>query len=382
MQELASLAWNPFVAWLVLGVGAVLLLATLGMPLRGLPRAVGALRQRAVTAAGAHPLWLALAAATGMGGITGGVLAVRWGGPGALVWMWIATVLGMAIAFAEGSLAARAPSDDEPASVHLTQVPKLGGLLAPMYAIAVVVMALVVGAAFQAHEASAVLESTLGVPPQYAAIGLAVAAAPFVLLPKLRTSLFLLVPVAVVLYAVAVIGSLGESTAPLGLLLGDAFNQAFGVAPVAAGAAGGGVSLAIAHGVLRATMAGEGGLGSAALLDMRSRSRASAGAIAMLVPLLASGVVGTLSALLVMGGPSQGEPIADPQLVALERNVGAGLRPSQQVGQTVVLPEDTTMEADQHYAMRLRSNPRGHAMAKLVTPEQQRAGLPPDAPVD
>src|SRR5690606_41921972 len=104
MQELAAQARNPVIAWLVLGAGAVLLLVTLVAPLRALPRAVQSLRGRTVSESGDGPLWLPLAAATGMGSIVGGVLAMATGGPGALVWMWIATVLGMAIAFAEASL--------------------------------------------------------------------------------------------------------------------------------------------------------------------------------------------------------------------------------------------------------------------------------------
>lgn len=375
MQELAAQAWNPWLAWLVLGVGAVLLLATLGAPVRALPRALAALRDRSVTEAGGGPLWLPLAAATGMGGITGGVLAVSMGGPGALVWMWITTILGMGIAFAEGSLGARGRGIEEPAAVHLLSAPKLGRLLAPMYALAVMVLAVVVGGAFQAHQAAVVLRSTYALPPQAVAIGLAVLAAPFVLVPKLRRPLFMLVPVVLVIYAVAAFAAAGEEGVMLSLLIGDAVNQAFGVAPATGGAIGGGVGLAITHGVLRATLAGEAGLGSAALVDLRGRSRGAAGAVAMLVPLLAAGVVGSASGLLMLGGAPQDEPVASPVSRPLEVTFARALSPSQQVGQTVVLPLDTTLEANEHYAMLMRSDPRGHAMAKLVK-EMNHVALP------
>lgn len=372
MQDLATQAWDPFVAWLVLGVGGVVLLATLAIPLRGLPRAITALRGGQVTEqAGRGPLWLALAAATGMGGITGSVLAIGTAGPGALVWMWIATLLGMGLVFAEGSLGARATDDTEPASVHLLQAPYIGKLIAPMYALAVVAMALVVGAAFQTHQAAAVVEMTLGVPTRWVAIGVAIAAAPFVLLPRLSRPLFFVVPVAMLVYVVVAVSSLGGEV-PLGLLLGDAVNQAFGLAPAAGGVAGGGVGLLVAHGVLRATMTGEAGLGTAALLDLRARSRGTAGAVAMLIPLLASGVIGSVSGLLMLGAAGDGA-VAEAKLSPLERSYARGLRPSQQVGQTIVLPADTTMESGGHYEMELRSNPRGHALAKLVVPEQNEA---------
>ncbi len=375
MQELAAQAWNPWLAWLVLGVGGVLLLATVVAPVRALPRALAALRERTVSETDGGPLWLPLAAATGMGGITGGVLAVSVGGPGALVWMWITTILGMAIAFAEGSLGARARGDREPAVVHLLGAPKLGRLLAPMYALAVIVLAVVVGAAFQAHQAAAVLHSTYALAPGAVAFGLAGVAVPFVLLPRLRRPLFMVVPVVLVIYAVAAFAAAGEDGVMLSLLVGDAMNQAFGIAPATGGAVGGGVSLAITHGVLRATLAGEAGLGSAALLDLRARSRGAAGAVVMLVPLLAAGVVGSASALLMLGGAPQDQPVASSEARPLEQTYARALSPSQQVGQTVVLPVDTSFEADEHYAMRMRSDPRGHAMARLVK-ELNHVALP------
>lgn len=375
MQELAAQAWNPWLAWLVLGVGGVLLLATLVAPVRALPRAIAALRDGTVRESDGGALWLPLAAAAGMGGITGGVLAVSTGGPGALPWMWIATVLGMAIAFAEGSLGARALGDREPASVHLLGAPTLGKLLAPMYALAVMVLALVGGAAFQSNQAAAALHATHALPPLGVAIGLAVLAAPFVLVPRLRRPLLLAVPVALLLYAGAALSVAMDDGMMLSLLVGDAMNQAFGVAPVAGGAAGGGVGLAVAHGVLRATMAGEAGLGTAALLDLRARSRGAAGAVVMLVPLLSVGVLGSSSALLVLGGAPAGTPVADPVARPLEQSLSRGLSPSQQVGQTVVLPLDTTLEPGEHYAMKLRSDPRGHAMARLVK-DQNHVALP------
>lgn len=375
MQELAAQAWNPWLAWLVLGVGAVLMVATMVAPVRALPRAIAALRGGTVREADGGALWLPLAAAAGMGGITGGALAVGTGGPGALPWMWIATVLGMAIVFAEGSLGARAIGDREPATVHLLAAPVIGKLLAPMYALAVMVLALVGGAAFQTNQAAAALHATHALPPLGVAIGLAVLAAPFVLVPRLRRPLLLVVPVALVLYAGAALSVAMEDGMMLSLLVGDAVNQAFGVAPVAGGAAGGGVGLVVAQGVLRATMAGEAGLGTAALLDLRAKSRGAAGAVVMLVPLLSAGVLGSSSALLVLGGSPEEPPVADPLARPLEQSLSRGLSPSQQVGQTVVLPLDTTLEPGEHYAMKLRSDPRGHAMARLVK-DQNHVALP------
>jgi alanine or glycine:cation symporter, AGCS family len=47
----------------------------------------------------------ALSATIGIGNIAGVALAIRYGGPGALLWMWITAIFGMALKFSEATLA-------------------------------------------------------------------------------------------------------------------------------------------------------------------------------------------------------------------------------------------------------------------------------------
>src|SRR5690606_14297403 len=50
-------------------------------------------------------LTTALSATVGIGNIAGVAIAIHWGGPGALFWMWVTAFLGMAIKFSEVTLA-------------------------------------------------------------------------------------------------------------------------------------------------------------------------------------------------------------------------------------------------------------------------------------
>ena len=50
-------------------------------------------------------LTTALSATVGIGNIAGVALAIHWGGPGALFWMWITAFLGMAVKYSEVTLA-------------------------------------------------------------------------------------------------------------------------------------------------------------------------------------------------------------------------------------------------------------------------------------
>ena len=49
----------------------------------------------------------ALSGQVGTGNLAGVATAIALGGPGAIFWMWITALIGMALAFAEGSLAIR-----------------------------------------------------------------------------------------------------------------------------------------------------------------------------------------------------------------------------------------------------------------------------------
>lgn len=396
MTAFANWAW-PMLAIGVLGASAVMTLASGLAPIRGLATALRTWSgsRRATGADGGPALALPLAAAAGMGGITGGTLAVSAAGPGALPWMWIATLLGMGLAFAEGSLGSRRPKSGDKGGLHLPTSGAIGRTLTPLYAVALLALAVLGGAMLQTNQASAVLGEAMWVPAGSAGVGLALATIVFVFSTAARDMLLRLVPVAIVLFALVAATVVFADGMDLQLRMGDAFNDAFGLGAAAGGTAGGVVAVAIHHGVLRATLAGEAGLGTAGLAGLRTDKPGTAGALTMLVAPLTAGVLATLSALLLMTGSgpeSIARPdatasvasdttddttdattsnvprpmlIAEPDMVPLERPISKGLRPSQQVGQTIVIPADTTMEPGNHYGVMLRSHPRGHATAKL-----------------
>ena len=361
---LAETSWRPLV-YLVLGVGLLVTLATVFVQLRGLPSALRAARARPADR-GATGWGLLVAGSAGMGAISGTTLAVTMGGSGALVWMWITAFLGMALHWAESTLSSE--GGDDRRFYMARHLGGLGSALAAVFAVGIVATAVLAGGVFQTQQGGALLHATLGVSPVAAAAGLAIAAIPFVLVPSIRRLITrVLVPAALTLYVTTACTIVLGDPVAAGLALGDAVNAAFGVDAAGGGVAGGAVALAIHHGVLRATFVSESGIGSAAIGSHHPASRSAA----MLVPVVTVGLLATSTALVLAVGGNDDEPIAAPQLVPLERHESRGLRPSQQVGQTIVLPLDTTLEDGKAYAMRLRSNPRGHALATLQVEENK-----------
>lgn len=97
----------PLFIWLM-GGGLFLFIYSRAVPLRRLGSAVRSLRTRK-TGAGEissfQALMSAISATVGLGNIAGVAIAIVMGGPGAIFWMWVSALLGMATKFFEGTLA-------------------------------------------------------------------------------------------------------------------------------------------------------------------------------------------------------------------------------------------------------------------------------------
>jgi len=113
-------SWNgeqililPPMVVILLGVGLWLMIGLRFYPLRQLGPAFAALfrKEKGDKKDGEISSFAALATAVsgqvGTGNLVGVATAITLGGPGALFWMWVTALLGMALAFAEGSLAIR-----------------------------------------------------------------------------------------------------------------------------------------------------------------------------------------------------------------------------------------------------------------------------------
>lgn len=363
MERLLEGLWNPLLGGFVLCAGLLLLLGTGVLPLRRLGRVT---RGWSVGTPSGPAVLLATSAS--LTTVTAAVFAVGLGGPGALVWMWIAAVLGMGLHFGEAKLARRPSGDAKPGLPTWT----LLGTLA---------VALLAGGLWQGNQAGAVLEASFGLPAVFGAATVAAVA----LGTSRRTDLTNMAMVwwpllGIGLAAGLLAAAIFRDPLALQLALGDAVNQAFGLQSASAGTVSGALSVLIAHGMMRAVSAadiGAGAAAAAATLSDDPQDADDAGASLMPIPMIAVGVLSTLAGLAILAAPTE-SPLSEPKdpaksdaphIVNLERTVGRKLRASKQVGQTVVLREDTTMEKGKQYGMMLRADPRGHKMAKLLDRE-------------
>lgn len=96
--------------FLLIGGGVFLFLRSGFVSVRRLPAAVKALRQKNGSSDGsgeissASALLSAVAGTVGLGNIAGVAIALVMGGPGAIFWMWVSAMVGMATKYHEGAL--------------------------------------------------------------------------------------------------------------------------------------------------------------------------------------------------------------------------------------------------------------------------------------
>jgi AGCS family alanine or glycine:cation symporter len=118
--DFSKLAWGPWLLILLLGGGVFFLIYSRFVPFQHLPHAWGLLRgdfdSEAAPGQISHfqALSSALAGTIGMGNIAGVALAITIGGPGAIFWMWVTALLGIATKFFTCTLAVmyRGPDSD------------------------------------------------------------------------------------------------------------------------------------------------------------------------------------------------------------------------------------------------------------------------------
>jgi len=225
----------------------------------------------------------AMAATIGVGNIAGVATAIVSGGPGAIFWMWMVALVGMATKMAEVTLGLKYRNVD--ADGHVS-----GGVfyyiekglgpqwrwLAVLYAFFAGLAAFGIGNMVQSNTlAEAVAQATGGQVPTWLTGLVAVALVGAVTLggiSRIAVTAEKIVPIMAAAYLVGSLGVLAihftEIPAALAMIVEHAFQ------PMAAvgGFAGASVAMAIRYGVARGIFSNEAGLGSASIVHAQARN--------------------------------------------------------------------------------------------------------------
>ena len=229
-------------------------------------------------------LMTALAATVGTGNIVGVATAMALGGPGALFWMWVTGLVGMATKYSEALLSVKYRVTD----AHGEQCggpmyylangiswKPLGRLLGWLFALFAVVASFGIGNMVQSNSVADALRVSFGVPMWVTGLIMALAAGAVILggIKSIGRFTGYFVPAMIVAYMIAtgIILVTHASRIPDALAL--VFNGAFSGTAATGGFVGAAVAQAIRFGVARGIFSNESGLGSAGIAAAAAQTK-------------------------------------------------------------------------------------------------------------
>lgn len=252
----------------------------------------------------------AMAGTIGVGNIAGVATAIALGGPGAIFWMWMVALVGMATKLAEATLGVKYRQIDPDGRISggvFYYIEKGLGIhwkwLALLYAFFAGLAAFGIGNMVQSNTVAHALSTGFAVPSWATGIVLVVLVGAVTLggIQRIATTAEKVVPFMALIYLAGSLAVLALHFNAIPAAFGVIFEHAFSPAPAAGGFAGAAVAEAIRYGVARGIFSNEAGLGSASIVHAQARNTPFAqGLWGMWEVFIDTLVVCTMTALVIL----------------------------------------------------------------------------------
>lgn len=317
ISAINGIVWGPLMLALILGTGFFLTAGLNLMPIRKIPTAFRLLwrgRKGGVEEGELSPfnaLMTSLSATVGTGNIAGVATAVALGGPGALFWMWMTALVGMATKYAEAVLAVNFREIDEegnhaggPMYYIRNGLGKKWTWLAVAFAFFGAFAAFGIGNTVQSNSVADGLNSAFGIPAWVTGLILFVLVSAVVLggIKRVGQVAGKLVPIMGIGYflcgLIVLAVNITEIPAAFALIIDSAINGH----AATGGFAGAAIAQAIRFGVARGVFSNEAGLGSAAIAHAHAKTKSpvNQGMVAMLGTFIDTIIVCSITGLAIV----------------------------------------------------------------------------------
>jgi len=260
-------------------------------------------------------LTTALSATVGTGNIVGVALAIYWGGPGAIFWMWVTGLFGMIVKFVECTLSQKYRHVNSDGSISggpmyymeyglKHKLGKYAKVLAVVFAAATVICSLGTGNMAQSNSISDALVTNYGVPVWATGVILAGLVLMVIVggIKRIAEVTARLVPFMAVVYLISSLGVIlfNYEDVPQAFYL--IFTDAFTGTAATGGFLGSTFMFTLLWGVRRGLFSNEAGQGSAAIAHAAAKTKhpVREGLVASVGPLVDTLIICTLTALLIV----------------------------------------------------------------------------------
>lgn len=316
LNQIDSFVWGPPLLVLLVGTGIFLSFRLGFLQIFRLPRSLklifSAENQGEGDIDSFKALCTALAATVGTGNIVGVATAIKAGGPGAILWMWIAAFFGMATKYAEGCLAVKYRTVDDKGQISGGPMYYIENGLGRAYrplAIAfaffgVLVAYFGIGTFAQVNSIVQITQLNAGIPVEYTAVVLTILVAAITLggLQSIAKTASKVVPAMAVIYMASTLGFLVIFADKVPGAIAEVFYDAFHPTAAVGGFLGASVLFAMRNGVARGVFSNESGLGSAPIVAAAAKTKwpAEQGMVSMTGTFIDTIIICTMTGLVVV----------------------------------------------------------------------------------
>lgn len=337
LNAINGVLWGPVTIVFLVGTGVFLTLLVRGIQIRKFVYAWGL-----ITGKYDNPedegeithfqaLSAALSATIGTGNIAGVGTAIAIGGPGAVFWMWVTAVLGMALKYSECllSLKFRVVHEDGKVSAGPMYYLERGlgqkwlGLLFAFFA---AIASFGIGNMVQANSVAAPMQTYFGIPKLLT--GLVIGGLVFAVIvggiKRIGQVASRLVPFMASFYILGALVVIFNNIETVPATFALIFHDAFTGTAASGGFAGAAVAQVIRIGVARGVFSNESGLGSAPIAHGAAQTKEPVreGLVAMLGPFIDTIVICTMTALVIIQTGAYTQGLTGADLTAKAFNMG------------------------------------------------------------
>lgn len=315
LNTAGSIVWGPWMISLLVGTGILVTFRSGLIQFRGFFRSLQIVFTRSdseSTEGEISPfeaLSSALSATIGTGNIAGVATAIASGGPGALFWMWVTALVGMATKFATAVLAVKFRRKRE--NGRYTGGPMVyledglgSALLGKLFAIFTIIASFGIGNMVQANSAAAPLKEMLGISPYITGPVMALITGLVMIggIKRIGIVAGKIVPFMALFYLIGALWALFTNLELVPGVIGLIFASAFEPTAAMGGFAGAAVRDAIRYGVARGVFSNEAGLGSAPIAHAAAKTDdpVKQGLVAMLGPFIDTLVICSLTGFVIL----------------------------------------------------------------------------------
>ncbi|MDB2384340.1 sodium:alanine symporter family protein [Endozoicomonas sp.] len=359
-----DLIWGSVLMYLLLGAGLFFTLSTRFVQIRRFPQACKTMLTSRNRDCKTHispfqTFCTSLAARIGTGNMAGVAVAIYLGGPGAVFWMWMIALLGMATSVAENILAQLYKTNNHDGTFrggpayYIEKAMKMRWL-GIIFSISLIIA---FGFAFNSVQANSIAAafSGYGIPVHWMGIALAVTSALIIFggIRSISRVAEMIVPAMAIGYLAVALVIVAFNISELPAIFTLIVKSAFGLETAVGGGAGYMVSQAMMQGVKRGLFSNEAGMGSApnAAAAAHASHPGSQGMIGMLGVFMDTMVVctATASIILMSGALESGSGVTGIELTQMALSSQVGSWGEHLVALAILLFAFTSIIANYYY---------------------------------